>query len=303
MANPYDLYVKFLITKGNTQVEDINPELLKLNLPKIMLKDFVSILENIERSIPPGVFEQIKNQRYSVDFMKWMRELGLEEFWLAEPKWSIDYPNSIKDRRLVLDIHSDIMIRRIIDCFLLKNVPYGDILRIISGKYSIDLKDKHLVLYKKYFFNAENMTRGDWRLYLEKIEEPYTKRALMVALTEPLDNVKTELGLPAQVNVSNLLQDLLSKSAQKAQKYLQSDTPQSNKEARAWISQIMTLTDKYTKHKSADQTDFAKSLQLEFEYIETEFPTPDNETLSFIEATQKKRDEEAMNNKKAQEAE
>ena len=53
----------------------------------------------------------------------------------------------------------------------------------------------------------------------------------------------------------------------------------------------MNLADKYEKYRSADSSDFSKSLQMEFEYIDNEFPTPDESTLSLLNDRLKSKEE------------
>ena len=291
MASPYDLFIQFLITSGSGEGE-VNEALKALALPPLKTRtDFLVHQRHIEDRVPPGILSQIETGRYSVDFMKWMRELGLAEFWEAEPSRARDYPERTTDRKLVYDINSDPGMRLTINALLMKGVEPAAILPMVAGRYPLVIKEKHIVSYKQYFFDPARMTRADWRGFLPGVSDR-EQRVYFVALTEDLDAVKAELDLPARINTSGILQDLLSRSVRKARHHLQQSSLQSGAEARKWISTVSGLVDKYEKYRKTDSTDFAKSLQMEFEYVETGFPTPDKETLAALNEQKAKQEME-----------
>ena len=63
---------------------------------------------------------------------------------------------------------------------------------------------------------------------------------------------------------------------------MKTNTPAGNKEAREWNKQVVALIDKFEKYRVSDSSDFGKELQMEFEYIDTEFPTPDEALLKEV---------------------
>jgi hypothetical protein len=143
------------------------------------------------------------------------------------------------------------------------------------------IREDHIALYKKYFFDPQRMTRKDWKTFLADATDK-EKHVYFTALTEPLDILKTELELPSDISVSQPLQILLTKADQKAKMYLDLSTPDANKEARAWISVVSDLTGKYEKYRTGDKTDFAKQLQMQFDFIDNDFPAPDAEVLNLL---------------------
>jgi hypothetical protein len=165
-----------------------------------------------------------------------------------------------------------------VNALLMKGVKPHDLSQAVQVKFSTPVRDTHIEIYRKYFFDPRRMTRSDWRTWLKLVSEQEQK-VYFLALTEPLDMLKSELDLPAKVSVSAMLQGLLTRSYQKARTFLDDNGIASAKEAREWIEQCLMIAEKYEKYRSADQSDFSQSLQLEFEFVESHFETPDSETL------------------------
>jgi hypothetical protein len=180
--------------------------------------------------------------------------------------------------KLAKDIHDDLKLRMTVNALLMKGVKPHDLSQAVQVKFSTPVRDTHIEIYRKYFFDPRRMTRSDWRTWLKLVSEQEQK-VYFLALTEPLDMLKSELDLPAKVSVSAMLQGLLTRSYQKARTFLDDNGIASAKEAREWIEQCLMIAEKYEKYRSADQSDFSQSLQLEFEFVESHFETPDSETL------------------------
>jgi len=289
MALPHDLYIRFLITLGYDSLGDINRELGSLLLPQITVNDMNRQVGFIEQTVPKNILAQIEKKVYGSGFLKWMKELEIEEFWYSQGVFAKDFPSKKVDYTLAKDINKDPQLRLTITALLMKGMKAYDLIPIVAGKFAAPLKEQQIILFQKYFFRFEVMTRESWRAYLGKLPNE-EKQIYFQALTEDIEVVKTELGISARFSASDNLQFLLQKSMAKARKYLMLDSPTADKEARAWISQITDLTDKYEKYKSSDTADFGKALQLEFDYVEVEYPVPDNDTLEALSEATKRRE-------------
>ena len=281
---PHDLYIRYLFTAGVDDLNDLNVRLESLCLDTISQNEFESIVSHAASNIPKTILRQIEKKSYSVDFMKWMRYLGVA------PLWPNDDPNHAADLKLVYDIHSDKHYRLSLQALLIKNVNISEIQQILAAKFAANYRERHLILFKEFFFDPARMSRGDWSAYLRK-RSNQEKHVYFVALSEEAEVLKAELGLYSNISVSDELSRLLRKSLNKAHQYLKLSSKESNQEARAWISTALSLADKYEKYRSADSSDFSKSLQMEFEYIDNEFPTPDESTLSLLNERLKSKEE------------
>ena len=276
MARPYDLYIKFLITKGMNDLKEVNASLDELRIPRVDQDHYDLVYQGIKRSCPKGVLRQMEDRSPEKDFLKWMKILDVDEMWEGEKPYLV--PTKKREIAVATSINDDQHLSLCVNALLMKGLRGKDITESVNPKFSAMLKIEHVEIYQKFFFNPQRMSRNDWKNYIAECSNK-EKHIYFVALSEPLDILKTELELPTQVNVTEPLQFLLTKSYLKAKQYLSFSTKESNAEARAWINQVTALTDKYMKYKSSDTTDFAKTLQMEFDYVDTEFPSPDSETL------------------------
>jgi hypothetical protein len=214
---------------------------------------------------------QITRKIYEPDFMRAMNALEVGDLWQKDKTYL----------KLVNDIHADRWVRVVINSLLIKKLTNLEISRIIAAKFSVPQKEQHIDTYSRFFFNPSRMTRLDWKRYIKRCNEK-ERRTYFTALTEPVEVLKTELELPTTVDVSGALQWLLTKSFLKAKTYIGVATPEAGKEAREWIDQVVKLTDKYEKYRSGDQSDFAKSLQMEFDFLEDTFDTPDDDIAAEV---------------------
>lgn len=277
MGLPYDRYIRFLATQGIDDIKAMNASLKKLSLPPITQDALDEVWELLHRTLPKSVINQIERKRYSAEFMRNMNALEIGELWLLVPQLSRhdDRAKEVSPYiKFVYNIHNDVWMRTCINALLIKNVSIEEISRILSSKFSTPLKERHIDYYRKFFFETSGMTRAAWKGYISRYRGK-EHQIYFTALTENLEVLKTDLDLPAIVSVSDSLQYLLTKSMIKAKTFLNMGSIEANKEARAWIEQVVQLTDKYEKHRSGDQHDFAKSLQMEFDFADEDFGSPD----------------------------
>ena len=216
-----------------------------------------------------------------------MKVLDVKELWDYEKPFKTSDYQYIK---LLYDLHSDPRLRLTIGALLIKGVRAEDIVQMVNLKFASMLKAEHVILYEKFFWNHRRMTRKEWKEYLVD-RDSFEKHILFLCFSEDIETVKAALELPSKTSSSDMLQYMLSQSFQKAKHYLKYNSPDQNAEAREWIKVTMSLSDKYEKHRTGDVEDFGKTLQMEFDYVESDFMTPDDQMLTDVE--QKKKDNEA----------
>jgi len=291
MATPYDLYIRFLLTTGIGSHDDINSKLDDLNLPAVSTVTLDAQEAVLTHTLSSAVIAQIDKKSYCGDFLRWMKIIEVDDLWYFEKAYR-DRDSAKKSTvKITYDIHQDSGLRLTIGALLIKGIPHSDIAQIIANRFSSFVREEHIALYEKFFFNVSRMTRGDWKKFL-RLCPAHESKIYFTALSEPLDVVKTELELPAKVSSSETLQYLLSKSYIKAKQYVNINTPEGNAEARQWIDVVLRLVDKYEKYRAGDATDFGNALQLQFDFLEDEFVTPDKDTLDELSAKLKKSDDE-----------
>lgn len=293
MGRPYDLYLRFLITKGLHDDEKINEALADLSLPKVKKEEIDRQYHIVFDHLPKPVQKQIETQDHEGDYRRWMKFLDVDELWSFEKKYRTPDTAWIK---LVYDLHTDPRLRLTIGALLMKGVKVTDLIQMVNLKYASMLRAEHVETYQKFFWNTQRMTRGNWKSYLDSVES-FEKVILFTCLSEDVEAVKVALDMPSKSHVSDMLQYMLANSYAKARQYLRSSTPASNAESRKWIDTTVKLIDKYEKHRTGDIDDFGKSLQMEFDYVESEFMTPDDQMKQELEA-ERKRIEQASEEKK-----
>lgn len=277
MALPYDNYIRFLATKGHVDLDEVNELLGNFSLPPIKQATLDDQWALIHSSLPLGVKSQLENRSQGgEEFLRWMSFLEVQDYWLAEKPYATAERRSAV--RVMESIHDDQMLRLAINALFIKGVQPKEMLQSLATKYPTPLRDNHLETYRDMFWNTRRMHRRDWKSYLGLVSTR-EQSVYFLALTDTLDVVKTELELPSSVSVSNMLQWLLSKSFQKAKTLIDVNSPDAAKEARLWIDKAIVLADKYEKYRSTDQADLSQSLQMEFDFVDTEFAAPDDETL------------------------
>jgi hypothetical protein len=280
---PYILYIRFLATKGIDDIKEANALLKSLSLPPIEQKDLDEQWDLLHKALPKNIIAQIENKTCSADFLRHMNIVGVGDFWLGEPSFSktLEGKNTAACLKFVFGFHNDLWLRTCMNALFIKKASYEEIARILSVKFSMPIRESHLDLYARFFFDASLMTKSSWKVYLKKCGKKEA-HVYFTALTENVDVLKTELDLPSVISVSDSLQWLLTKSFLKAKSYINIGTVEAGREAREWIDQVVKLTDKYEKYRSGDQGDFAKALQMEFEFVDEDFGTPDEDVVAEI---------------------
>jgi hypothetical protein len=291
---PYSLYVRFLITKGVDSNEDVNQRLAELDLPVCPKPAFDRQYNLIQDNLPQPILRQIEVKNYTPDFIKWMKVLEVEDLWRLEKPFR---DREVLHYKLAVDINYDPELRLTLNALLMKSKDFNEVHQEICVKFSTLIKQVHIQIYQKLFFNVEIMTRKDWKAYLRRCDGR-DQSVLFMAMTEPRATVKALLELPTTVDLSKSLQYLFVHAYQKAKTYLQVDSPDANSEALRWIDATVKLADKYDKHATGDVADFGKTLQMEFEFIESGFMTPDQHTLEELNTEAKERREQEAAAKK-----
>ena len=281
-APPYDLYIRYLATTGMDDIKAVNADLKLMGLRSVEQSILDRHWDLIQSTLPQRVINTIGRKNYTPEFLRHMKVLDIDEMWRSLPQFKDNVMRT--NIKLVYDIFQDITLKLTVNALLLKGLKLEEISRLVTTKFSIPITEKQLALYSKYFFNTKTMTRGSWKEYIRQCADT-EKRIYFTALTENAEVLKTELDLPAIANVGESLQWLLTKSFLKARTFMDVGTPDADLAAMRWSDQVVKLADKYEKYRSGDQNDFAKTLQMEFDFIDEPFDDPDSET--YREVSQK----------------
>lgn len=277
---PYDLYVKFLITRGCTDITRLNETLESQFFLKVDDDTFARHFRELKVSLPAPIFTMIqKNKPVGFAFLKAMEDLGLKHLWWAQPEYSGNHEATRKSFIVAMDALEDPFVRICMRAILLKEQNDEDICTAINSKYATHLTPESVSIWRQFFWNPALMLRSDWRTYLSRVTDQTEKAALFVALSEGSEEVRAHLGLQARISTTDTLQFLASQSYAKAKHHLKGNDPNSAFEAMRWMNQTKATLGMLEKYKAGDLRDFSKELQMQFEFIETQYETPDEAVL------------------------
>jgi len=274
--------VKFLVTKGHHSLQDINDELSKVHLAPIGNSVFERHIRATKSKLPAPIWEQIAKQKiYGQAFFRWMGALDLDEIWAAEKAYRSE--ETAKQWSLIYDIMEDPQVRTAVKSMVMKKIELEELAVTLNAKFSTFLNKRHLELFRKYMWNPSLMKRGDWRKYLQSNHVSNAEKDILFScLTETEDVIRTKLGLPANLVTSDVLQMMATEAVLKVKHFLRIQDQNGNKEARYWMDKTQSLLALREKYKAADLRDFSKELQMQFEYIDTDFESPDEATLKEV---------------------
>jgi hypothetical protein len=281
LVRPYDLYIRFLVTKGYSELDDFNTFLSELGLPKITAEEVGSIFDKVHDLLPKSISAQVDKKQYNPEFWKWMKVLDVYDLWKAEKPLRTSETAHLQ---LVYDINYDPAIRIVLRSLLIKKQKHTEICQDLNFKFSYMLRPEHIDLYERFFWNPARMTRVAWKKLLPSFNN-YEQTILFLCLTEDLDTVKAHLKLPNKTDITSTYSRMFAQCNQKIEHYMRLNTVEANREARSWMDTVMQLGDKIKKYESGNLEDFGKALQMEFEFVDSEFPTPDEHLLKELIAT------------------
>lgn len=282
MARPYELFVRFLVTQGVDDVDSVNSRLEENGLLPIDPDEFDNQFNIVFDNIPKFISEKISNKNYCQDFLKWMKVLDVGELWELERPFVSSQKAGFK---LIYDIGLDPKLKITLQALISKSENNKDICQTVNMKYSYGLKEEHVELYKKFFWNHGRMSRKDWRHYLKRCDNN-EKSVFFVVLTEDATTVRTLLDLPSKIDITTFYSKIFIQCSQKIQHYMKINSKETNSEARAWINTLLTIGDKVKKYETGDIAEFSKTIQLEFDFAKQEFQTPDENTRLELEQKQ-----------------
>ena len=274
MIYPYDLYIKFLITKGldydkicgvitdhggicpsEVEVQEKSKELLDKHSP-LVIKDI--ILRNKVK---------IKD---TVEFLQHMKLLEVSELWLLENGFCGEHKDSMKH---AFDIFDNAKRRTELNCLLLNKRNSDDIEQIFMAQYNFTLRKRVLELYQKYFCNLNIMGKKDWVEYLRK-ENSTRKNLYLIAMNEDELRIKFELGFKTKIEYVKALDDIVATSYFKFKQNSSRNINEENeKKARAWAKMLIDAGEKREKIQTGNMQEFSEALQMEFTFDEDQFPT------------------------------
>jgi hypothetical protein len=290
MRLPHEQYVRFLITL-NFDFDDTQDYLADhalLKLKKAYWEDQKAILETSK--VPKYIksfWVAEKKTKLPKDFIRYMNTVGLQDAWLYNL-------GKCKEFGIALDALKDIDVSICVRSLLAMSVAAEEISALVNGKFGMSFPKKSVELFRKYFFQPLIMSRASWRNYLNELI-PEEKHLIYLGITGQQTVLRAELGLPVKISVADHYQKLHIFAMQKFELYKKTNSPDADQNALKWAQMAMSSGDKYEKLKIGDAADFGRDIQMEFDFIDTDFPMIGEENLDEI----RQHDVDGQNNDEA----
>lgn len=283
MRLPHERYIRFLITNG-LDLEDTNEHLQDKGLGICPMEgedesEYWTTQYDLlhDSKIPKSIKAFWKKQdkkKLPKNFFSFMNTVGLKEAWMynvGDEKIFTIAMDALEDEDVFLDLR----------CLLALRSPMDEVSALINGKYGMAFPRAAAEMFQSYFFETRIMSRGSWREYLATLPGEH-KELIYKALVGRDVELRAELDFPNRISVSEHYQKLHIYAMEKFNTYRKSADSTADQNAIKWAQIAMSSGDKYEKLKLGDTADFSKDIQMEFDYIDADFPMIGEETLEEI---------------------
>lgn len=265
-------------------MSNVADQLDELSLPPLDRADLEAFEhEAAQMPVSQGMRRRLAKKQFDRLDLTMAERLGFAEIYCRHvDEWSL-YPKVQLLWEEVGKILRNPVLRIAIDVGILCRYSFDELSQILPSSFHEQLSEAGIELYTKYFFDYKSMTKGDWRVYLRiSAAIPYAYIRYHAALTKPRDEALFLAGLPTRANFADFLKTVMGTAAYKFQHYSRMSTPQSDNQARAWAKVGFDAGVKYEKFSASDVQDFAKTVQTQFDYIESDIETIQPDMLTQI---------------------
>jgi hypothetical protein len=274
MRYPYDLFVKFLITRK----ADVNRTLVSLGLPE--LSDGESLTKNVLASnLPPSVATFIDDPPGSPDkgeaFLRWSEAHGMRELWEIQPEFLHTSLRTLTKgsgaMKKACDLFANHSKRTALSLLLMREFPPEDIVDTFSEHFDTEIDQEVIALAKRYFFDFSEMSPTDWHSLFHNL--PPEERDKLQIGREPHSKefVEYSIGKMPSLTYEEILNDVMVTSYYKFKAL--ADQPLMDTMAQRWATMAMVAGEKKIKFTKGDRKDLNEDIQLRFEFSDQEFPT------------------------------
>lgn len=281
MRLPYENYIRFLITTGLDSEETLeHVQNLGMTPDQETWTDYwdkqYKLLHALR--IPKKIKKYWNNpvSKVPTGFFEYMNVPSLREAWMYNAGKDKDFAQIIDSCQ---DINVSLIIRGLISC----NASEDEISAVVNGKFACPFTKRAASLYKQYLFNTKILTRTDWKLYLAQLEGD-ERNIIYLGVMGETEEMRAELGLPNKISVSENYQKLHVFAMDKFNQYRKARDITADQHAFKWANLAISSGDKYEKLKVSDATDFVRDIQMEFDYVETDFALIGQDDLEEIKA-------------------
>lgn len=223
---------------------------------------YEAAMESVSRLVmPPATKRRTLRKIFNVEDQRVWQKYGFEDIYLHQM--------GKKEWTEISRVLNNPIMRVALECSLVAKLTHDEISQLLPSVYYLPLSPESIVIYTKYFFDYEDMKKGDWIAYLGQIaDDRYTHTRLFFALTRPQEEVLHSVGLPSRTQFGSMLKNVMNTANYRFEHFARQQSPESQEEARKWAKLMMDAGVRHEKFGSTDATDFSKLIQTQFEYID-----------------------------------
>ena len=289
MRVPFKRHLMWLILTGKAR-DKIEKIYDALTIPRPTTK----VLEETERfvlehmTIPNSTRRRIERRQFDSKDITFFEAMKFG--YLYKVTFGEGYAELKKiHEELRVKILDQPVLRIAIECCLIKKVDYEEISALVQQGFGAYIDKKVIEQFEQIFFDVSAFDKEDWRTYLNYIaatNENYAYSRYFAALTKQKDEVMHLVNLPTRKNFSNFLETVLVTSDYKFKFYSRQATQEGDRAARYWADIGLKAGERYEKFAAKDATDFASTIQTEFEYVNEEIPMAEADLIAVTKTVQ-----------------
>jgi hypothetical protein len=274
MRYPYDLFIKFLISRK----ADVNATLAHLGLPELGQKELFN-RDFLVGPVPPSVQKYLKSKSNEIEdkraFFEWAEAHNIREMWEIQPEYKHDdlreLTKNSDSMKKACDLFSFQNHRTAMSLMLLRDIDEETIIEIFVEHFDKIIEVDTLALFKKYFFDFKEMRQTDWHNLFHNLSPE--ERSKLEPAHHGMSKNLTEFSIGKLPNLTyeEVLHDIMVSSYYKF-KALENQ-PLADPLAQKWATMAMAAGEKKMKYTKGDRTDFGEDIQLRFAFEPTIFPT------------------------------
>lgn len=261
---PYERYVRYLITCGR-DLPEINIALSDLCLASLDKAHYTRIYKDLlDGRIPKDV------KAYWRDPDKATMPKGHDKL-MKDLNLSDAYAQTAAFKQMILFARNE-PASMAVQAMLLKGMDHVELAALVGSRFNMRCDPAHTKLFEEYLFDVQSTDKESWRQYFGLAGS--TLRAhLLDCFRLDIEALRAQHGLSSKMSYVSALQEMHFAAMTKFREYLRDRTPESDKNARNWAQLAMTAGSQFEKFRTKDLTDFSKEVSMEFEYVETKYPS------------------------------
>ena len=264
MRYPYDLFIRFLVTRK----ADVNETLRRLSLPPL------TDTEIFDKDITGGP-EPAPEVSEPALFIAWAESQDIRELWELQNEFKFTEHRKLTHgsdaMARAFDLFADPEKRTALSLMLIRSFDPDDIANTFADHLNFPVTSEVVQLFSKFFGNFDELSKRDWNHLLKNLH-PQQRDSLRLGIdAESQEFVSYSVGRLPRLTYEEILHDIMVSSYYKFKALV--DQPLMDFLAQRWAALAITSGEKKARYTKGDRTDIVEDIQLRFEFQDDHHPT------------------------------